>query len=415
MRLSSARRARSVRTARDGVAQAAQSGARHAVVAKALDSLRNATRRFQSLDSAVAAGYARDVADCLVHEHHGAMGYHHVNRALNDAKVETEHPEILLYERNAGRLLPAERRRVHRALPRLAARLDRAGRARPAHEARGQPADLVSRTRGRGATTPTGLFADFNPAVQCPASASKVFKPFARRPEIVARARFLPSGVSKMTTWIRRKGSQDLRFSLRRRDTIAPFATSACSRASMRCAFRRRGATCTSPPRRARRFRRGASTRADASSTATTSARSSGASFASIIACAQLAKELPQHSSHAARRRAAVRARRYARRRHRRRDGASTDQRDVLPRRRRALREGERHVRHHHAAQVARRARATARACFEYKRQGQHQAAAGRARSRARAPREAPARARRARRCSATSATARGTSSPRAK
>src|SRR4029078_5435859 len=61
--------------------------------------LRSATRKFQTLDSAVAAGYPRDVAACLVHEHHGAMGYHHSNPALADAKVDLERPEILLYER----------------------------------------------------------------------------------------------------------------------------------------------------------------------------------------------------------------------------------------------------------------------------------------------------------------------------
>lgn len=64
-----------------------------------LDLLRNATRPFRSLDSAVAAGYARDVSACLVHEHHGAMGYHHVNARLMDGSVEVARPEILLYER----------------------------------------------------------------------------------------------------------------------------------------------------------------------------------------------------------------------------------------------------------------------------------------------------------------------------
>src|SRR5688500_13133442 len=63
--------------------------------------LQSATRAFQSLDSAVAAGYAANVRDCLVHEHHGAMGYHHVNRSYVDAKAEVERPEILLYERAA--------------------------------------------------------------------------------------------------------------------------------------------------------------------------------------------------------------------------------------------------------------------------------------------------------------------------
>lgn len=68
-------------------------------VAAGVNHLRAATKSFQSLDSAVASGYARDVADCIVHAHHGAMGFHHVNRAYVDATLEIEHPEILLYER----------------------------------------------------------------------------------------------------------------------------------------------------------------------------------------------------------------------------------------------------------------------------------------------------------------------------
>src|SRR5688572_20125035 len=59
--------------------------------------LREATRTFHVLDSAVTAGYARTVSACLVHEHHGAMGYHHNNPKLADAKAEIERPEILLY------------------------------------------------------------------------------------------------------------------------------------------------------------------------------------------------------------------------------------------------------------------------------------------------------------------------------
>ena len=63
--------------------------------------LRAATSKYLDLDSAVAAGYPKTVAQCLVHEHHGAMGYHHMNRNYVDSKVEIDKPEILLYERMA--------------------------------------------------------------------------------------------------------------------------------------------------------------------------------------------------------------------------------------------------------------------------------------------------------------------------
>ena len=71
-----------------------------AVVQVGLTRVRETTRQYVSLDSAVAAGYAREVTQCYVDPHHGAMGYHHINRALVDAEVQVDRPEILLYERH---------------------------------------------------------------------------------------------------------------------------------------------------------------------------------------------------------------------------------------------------------------------------------------------------------------------------
>lgn len=156
-----------------------QTSVRSPVVAQALDSLRNATRRFQSLDSAAAAGYTRDVADCLVHEHHGAMGYHHGNRALNDAKVETGHPEILLYERlpdRTYRLNGVEYIVPYRAWSRDSTPPIALGQTMK-HEDNLQVWYLHA---WAWTDNTDGVFADFNPAVQCPADASKVFRPFSR-------------------------------------------------------------------------------------------------------------------------------------------------------------------------------------------------------------------------------------------
>jgi hypothetical protein len=61
--------------------------------------VRAATASFRDLDSAVTAGYTRTVARCIAHPEHGAMGYHHANRALMDDHVQVEHPEILVYSR----------------------------------------------------------------------------------------------------------------------------------------------------------------------------------------------------------------------------------------------------------------------------------------------------------------------------
>lgn len=62
--------------------------------------VRAATAPFVTLDSAVAAGYVRDVPRCFADDHHGAMGFHHLNRGYVDARAEVEKPEILLYERH---------------------------------------------------------------------------------------------------------------------------------------------------------------------------------------------------------------------------------------------------------------------------------------------------------------------------
>ena len=71
-----------------------------AAVMADVDRMRAATRKFQSIDSAVAAGYVREVKACVVHAGHpGAMGFHHRNAALLDSKADVEHPELLLYER----------------------------------------------------------------------------------------------------------------------------------------------------------------------------------------------------------------------------------------------------------------------------------------------------------------------------
>lgn len=61
--------------------------------------VRAATSPFRVLDSAVVAGYARAVPNCIDNPGQGAMGFHHANRALYDDRVELEHPEILVYSR----------------------------------------------------------------------------------------------------------------------------------------------------------------------------------------------------------------------------------------------------------------------------------------------------------------------------
>jgi len=72
-----------------------------AAVKEGYDRVRAATAPFKQLSAAVAAGYAPTVEVCLADSAHGAMGYHHINRAYVDKTLEVERPEILLYERLA--------------------------------------------------------------------------------------------------------------------------------------------------------------------------------------------------------------------------------------------------------------------------------------------------------------------------
>lgn len=71
----------------------------NAVVVAGLQQLRVATAPYKHLDAAIAAGYSKTGGSCVIDEHHGAMGYHHVNPAYIDAKLDPARPEMLLYER----------------------------------------------------------------------------------------------------------------------------------------------------------------------------------------------------------------------------------------------------------------------------------------------------------------------------
>jgi hypothetical protein len=61
--------------------------------------VRVATESFTALENAVAAGYEREVSQCVEDPRLGGMGFHHKNPALHDGNLEVAKPEILLYER----------------------------------------------------------------------------------------------------------------------------------------------------------------------------------------------------------------------------------------------------------------------------------------------------------------------------
>lgn len=137
-----------------------------AAIRRDLDRVRAATSSFRVLDSAVAAGYARDVPRCLAHAHHGAMGYHHANRALMDARVDVERPEILTYTRTEDgqyRLTGVEYVVPYSAVPRDATPPSVMGQSL-------RPSDALKIWYLHAwiwEKNPSGLFADWNPNVKC--------------------------------------------------------------------------------------------------------------------------------------------------------------------------------------------------------------------------------------------------------
>lgn len=151
----------------------------NAAVDADLATLRRATQAFHVLDSAVAAGYPRDVAECLVHAHHGAMGYHHVNRAHMSRTLDVTKPQILLYQRMADGAYRLNG--VEYILPFTLLSRD------------STPPVILGQTMHREdnlkfwylhvwAWNPNkdGVFANFHPDVTCPAGKSTVYTPFER-------------------------------------------------------------------------------------------------------------------------------------------------------------------------------------------------------------------------------------------
>jgi len=158
-------------------AQAGVPNAEHTVVSSMLADLRTATARFHDLDSAVAAGYPRTVPECLVHAQHGAMGYHHVNRAFLTPTPNVKQPQILLYERLPNgeyRLNGVEFIVPYRLYPRDSVAPMLFGQ----HLKHEDNLKIWYLHVWAWTNNADGLFADFNPDVRCPVDA-RVYAPYA--------------------------------------------------------------------------------------------------------------------------------------------------------------------------------------------------------------------------------------------
>lgn len=68
-----------------------------ASIRRDLERLRSATKQFHDVAAAEAAGYPTEPLRCVADSTMGGMGYHLINRALFDEKLEIERPEMLIY------------------------------------------------------------------------------------------------------------------------------------------------------------------------------------------------------------------------------------------------------------------------------------------------------------------------------
>src|SRR5215213_8526108 len=135
--------------------------------------IRGATARYQNVDVARAEGYVDDGFGCIADPALGGMGWHLINDALHaDPATDPLRPDLLVYEPQAdGKLkLVALEYEVYQAdwlgagntsAPRLL------GQEFPLVDFPGLPL-LYGLHVWLWRENPSGMFADFNPRVQCP-------------------------------------------------------------------------------------------------------------------------------------------------------------------------------------------------------------------------------------------------------
>ena len=82
------------------LAQHNMEGAGHGDSAKLVQTVRDATRQYLDINSAINAGYG-PLFGCVSGSDHGAMGIHYVNPKLLNGTVNATTPQALIYEPSA--------------------------------------------------------------------------------------------------------------------------------------------------------------------------------------------------------------------------------------------------------------------------------------------------------------------------
>jgi hypothetical protein len=67
-------------------------------LSREINALKAATSRYQSFNAAVADGYGTKLTDCMVDAPLGGMGVHYAKSSLIDGTVSVTTPQVLLYE-----------------------------------------------------------------------------------------------------------------------------------------------------------------------------------------------------------------------------------------------------------------------------------------------------------------------------
>jgi len=135
-----------------------------------LAKIRSATEKFQEIESVKAAGYSLvpDLDHCFDNPGVGAMGFHYINTASLDTRLELLKPEAIVYapDKNGNLEMAA----VEYIVP-----------AAPWDEANSSPPELLGQhlhlNEALGVyvlhawvweKNPSGVFEDWNPNVSCP-------------------------------------------------------------------------------------------------------------------------------------------------------------------------------------------------------------------------------------------------------
>ena len=138
-------------------------------VRRDVETLRAATSKYHDLAAAEADGYPSKLPMCIADSTMGGMGHHFIDRKLFDDKLEIDRPEMLIYAPSpTGKveLVAVEYAVPDRAVPATEKPPRLFGQELKPYDQFNYWALHVWAWRRNAA----GLFADWNPAVKCPAA-----------------------------------------------------------------------------------------------------------------------------------------------------------------------------------------------------------------------------------------------------